>query len=77
MVLPQTTQDGIKELVEGLGKSQTAIADAMGISPAQMSRLINGQRAWRISTKKLFCMATGVSMARLDAALNGNGVGVA
>lgn len=61
----------LKALVRERGISQIQLAARMDISPAQVTRLFKGQREWRPRYKRLFCMAAGISMEKLDEALNG------
>ena len=61
----------LKKLVRERGISQMQLAVRMDISAAQVTRLFKGSREWRPRYKKLFCMASGVSMKKLNEAING------
>ena len=43
--------------------NQAEIARRMGISGAQLSRLLSGQRKWSLLTARAFSMATGIPLA--------------
>lgn len=66
------SQEGrLKALLSERGLKQIQLAVRMGVSPTLVTRLFKGQRSWRPRTKRLFCMAAGISMEKLNEALNG------
>jgi transcriptional regulator with XRE-family HTH domain len=47
------------------GLTQQEAARRAGISESQMSRLLNGNRAWTLLQARAFSFATGISLATI------------
>ena len=69
LVTHPTPAENIKTMIREAGLTQSEVARRMGISDAQLSRLISGHRKWYGRTKRAFSLATGISGERLQKAM--------
>lgn len=61
MTASWTPRDDLKVLLGT--RTQTEIARRMGVSQAQLSRLLSGERKWTGLMARAFSMATGIPLA--------------
>ena len=69
MVTPVVTHPNIKSLLRARGLSQAEVARRMGISQAQLSRLLTDdpakRRDWTILTLRAFAQATRIPLKEI------------
>jgi len=54
-----------KALLKAKGLRQSVAARRMGISGAQLTRLLKGDRDWNVIQARAFSMATGIPMTEV------------
>ena len=62
-VMPVVTD--LRDKLKKRGHGQNETARRMGVSGAQLSRLLSGQRKWSLLTARAFAMATGIPLATI------------
>jgi len=56
-------RDDLREALKARQLKQVEVARRMGVTPAQLSRLLGGSRAWSLLHARAFAMATGIPLA--------------
>ncbi len=65
MTQVMTASIDLREELKRRGRGQNETARRMGVSGAQLSRLLSGQRKWSRLTARAFSMATGIPLATI------------